>query len=132
MIDRAELAAPGRPLGRERWAGVVDTCRQPHAGGGAQPDVLRRGGGRLRAGAGLDLPGSVAPFILRGVTLCGINSVMAPKARREVAWARLANDLDLAKLDRTVSEVGLSHLMPLAPRILKGEVRGRVVVNVAD
>jgi len=77
-------------------------------------------------------PGSILPFILRAITVYGIDSVMLPKAPREEAWRRLGTDLPLDKLDSTVSEVALSALMPLAPRILKGEVRGRVVVNVAE
>jgi acrylyl-CoA reductase (NADPH) len=79
---------------------------------------------------GATFPGSILPFILRGVTMYGIDSVMLPKAPREEAWRRLATDLPLDKLDATVSEAGLSELMTLAPKILKGEIRGRVVVDV--
>jgi acrylyl-CoA reductase (NADPH) len=78
----------------------------------------------------MDLPGSVAPFILRGVTLSGIDSVMCPRPQRLEAWSRLARDLDLQKLASTVSRAGLADLLALAPRILEGKVRGRVVVDV--
>ena len=81
--------------------------------------------------AGPTFPGSILPFILRGITVYGIDSVMLPKGPREAAWRRLGTDLPLDKLDSTVNEAGLSDLMALAPRILKGEVRGRVVVDVA-
>ena len=80
---------------------------------------------------GTSFPGSILPFILRGVSVYGIDSVMLPKGPREEAWRRLGTDLPLDKLDSTVSEVGLFDVMALAPRILKGEVRGRVVVDVA-
>jgi len=80
--------------------------------------------------SGASFPGSILPFILRGVSVYGIDSVMLPKAPREEAWRRLGTDLPLDKLDSTVSEVGLSDLMMLAPKILKGEIRGRVVVDV--
>jgi acrylyl-CoA reductase (NADPH) len=80
---------------------------------------------------GMDLPASVAPFILRGVTLAGVDSVMCPKADRLVAWQRLAHDLDVAKLALITQEIGLNEVLEVAPRLLAGGVRGRVVVNVA-
>jgi acrylyl-CoA reductase (NADPH) len=131
IIDRAELAGPGRPLGRERWAGAVDAV-----GSHTLANVLaqtRYGGAVAACGLaqGMDLPGSVAPFILRGITLCGIDSVMCPKPKREQAWARLARDLDLAKLAAMRIDAGLADVPRLAAEIVEGKVRGRVVVDVA-
>jgi acrylyl-CoA reductase (NADPH) len=132
IIDRKELTeAPDRPLLSERFAGVVDTVSGPmFAKALAQ---VKYGGAAAVCGlaAGPAFPGSILPFILRGITVYGIDSVMLPKAPREEAWRRLGADLPLDKLDSTVSEVGLSDVMALAPKILKGEVRGRVVVDVA-
>jgi acrylyl-CoA reductase (NADPH) len=133
IMDRKELTeAADRPLLSERFAGVVDTVSGVmFARALAQ---VKYGGAAAVCGlaAGPAFPGSILPFILRAITVYGIDSVMLPKAPREEAWRRLGSDLPLDKLDSTVSEVGLSDLMPLAPRILKGEVRGRVVVNVAE
>jgi acrylyl-CoA reductase (NADPH) len=128
LIDRKELSEPGRPLGKERWAAAVDSV-----GSHTLVNALAQtkyGGAVAACGLaqGLDLPGSVAPFILRGVTLAGVDSVMAPMALREQAWARLAKDLDLAKLDAMTSEAGLADLPKLAEAILAGQVRGRMVV----
>ena len=130
IIDRAELAGPARPLGRERWAGGIDAV-----GSHTLANVLsmtRYGGAVAACGLaqGMDLPGSVAPFILRGVTLCGIDSVMAPKARREEAWTRLARDLDLAKLAAMRRDATLADLPALGAAIVEGQVRGRIVVDV--
>ena len=131
IMDRKELTeAADRPLLSERFAGVVDTVSGVmFARALAQ---VKYGGAAAVCGlaAGPAFPGSILPFILRSVTVYGIDSVMLPKAPREEAWRRLGTDLPLDKLDRTVSEVALSDLMALAPRILKGEVRGRVVVDV--
>jgi acrylyl-CoA reductase (NADPH) len=133
ILDRKELVeAADRPLLAERYAGIVDTVSGVmFARALAQ---VKYGGAAAVCGlaGGAAFPGSILPFILRGVSVYGIDSVMLPKAPREEAWRRLGSDLPLDKLDSTVSEVGLSALMPLAPRILKGEVRGRVVVNVAE
>ena len=131
IIDRAELAGPGRPLGRERWAGAVDAV-----GSHTLANVLsqtRYGGAVAACGLaqGMDLPASVAPFILRGVTLCGVDSVMCPKPRREAAWARLARDLDLARLAAMRVEAKLDDVPRLAADIIEGKVRGRVVVDLA-
>ena len=130
IIDRAELSGPARPLGRERWAGVVDAV-----GSHTLANVLsqtRYGGAVAACGLaqGMDLPGSVAPFILRGVTLCGIDSVMCPKPRREEAWGRLARDLDLAKLATMRVDATLADLPRLAADIIEGKIRGRVVVDI--
>jgi len=131
IIERKELTeAPDRPLLSERFAGVVDTVSGPmFAKALAQ---VKYGGAAAVCGlaAGPAFPGSILPFILRGITVYGIDSVMLPKAPREEAWRRLGTDLPLDKLDSTVSEAGLSDLMALASKILKGEIRGRVVVDV--
>jgi acrylyl-CoA reductase (NADPH) len=131
IIDRAELSAPGRPLGRERWAGVVDTVGS-HTLANALSQT-RYGGAVAACGLaqGMDLPGSVAPFILRGVTLAGVDSVMCPKPRREEAWARLARDLDLGKLAAMRVDAKLADVPELAAAIVEGKIRGRVVVDLA-
>lgn len=131
IIDRAELSAPGRPLGKERWAGAVDTV-----GSHTLANVcasLRYGGTVAACGLaqGLDFPATVAPFILRGITLAGIDSVMRPKADRLEAWSRLATDLDPSALDLITHEIGLEDVIATAGDLLAGKVRGRVVVRVA-
>jgi acrylyl-CoA reductase (NADPH) len=132
ILDRKELTeAPDRPLLSERFAGVVDTVSGVmFAKALAQ---VKYGGAAAVCGlaAGPSFPGSILPFILRGVSVYGIDSVMLPKGPREEAWKRLGTDLPLDKLDSTVSEAGISDLMALAPKILKGEIRGRVVVDVS-
>jgi acrylyl-CoA reductase (NADPH) len=130
IINRAELSGPARPLGRERWAGGVDV-----AGSHTLANVLsmtKYGGAVAACGLaqGMDLPGSVAPFILRGVTLAGIDSVMCPKPRRIEAWNRLARDLDRAKLDALTVTRPLEDVPKLAPQILAGKVRGRIVLEI--
>lgn len=131
IIERAELSEPGRPLGKERWAGAVDAV-----GSHTLANVLagtRYGGSVAACGLaqGMDLPGSVAPFILRGITLAGIDGVMAPRARRLQAWDRLAKDLDQQKLDSLTVTRPLADAPELAPEILAGRIRGRVVLTVA-
>jgi acrylyl-CoA reductase (NADPH) len=130
IIDRAELAAPGRPIGKERWTGAIDSV-----GSHTLANVLAqtRYGGVVAAcglAQGMDLPASVAPFILRGITLAGIDSVMRPKPDREEAWTRLAHDLDLEKLEAMTTTAPLADAPRLGAAILAGEVRGRVVVDV--
>jgi acrylyl-CoA reductase (NADPH) len=130
VVDAADFQGPARPLARERWAGAVDAV-----GSHTLANVLSqtRYGGVVTAcglAQGMDLPGSVAPFILRGVTLAGIDSVMRPKPDRVEAWGRLARDLDLAKLDTMTRRAGLSDLPRLGAEIVEGKVRGRVVVDV--
>lgn len=130
VIDRAELSGPGRPLGKERWAGVVDSV-----GGHTLANALAqtRYGGTVAAcglAQSMDLPGSVAPFILRGVSLTGIDSVMAPQPLRRAAWERLATGLDPAKLAAMTTSATLEDVLRLAPEILDGKVRGRVVVRI--
>ena len=130
IIDRKLLSAPGKPLGHERWAGALDVV-----GSYTLTNVLaqtRYGGTVTACGLvqGLDLPGSLAPFILRNITLAGIDSVTTPKAKREGAWARLASDLNLAKLEQMTSIVGLEEAAGMARRLLAGQVRGRIVIDV--
>jgi acrylyl-CoA reductase (NADPH) len=129
VIDRAELSAPGKPLAKERWAAVVD-CVGSHTLANACA-ATRYGGAVAACGLaqGMDFPASVAPFILRGITLYGIDSVMAPLPRREEAWARLARDLDVAKLDALTTEIRLEDAIGVAAELLEGKVRGRVVVQ---
>ena len=130
VIDRAELSAPGKPLAKERWAGVVDTVGSHTL---ANACASTKYGGTVAAcglAQGMDLPATVAPFILRSVTLAGIDSVMAPRPLREAAWARLARDLDVGKLEAMTQEVGLADAIGLGAQILAGQVRGRVVVDV--
>jgi acrylyl-CoA reductase (NADPH) len=130
IVERAELTGPVRPLGKERWAGGVDV-----AGSTMLANLLstiRYGGAVAACGlaGGMDLPTSVAPFILRGVCLYGIDSVMCPLERRKEAWKCLENDLDRQKLASMTTEIPLSEVLEKAPAILAGEVRGRIVVKV--
>jgi acrylyl-CoA reductase (NADPH) len=130
VIDRNELAQPGKPMQKERWAAVVDSVGS-HTLANACAQTRYRG---LVAACGLaqgmDFPSSVAPFILRGVSLLGIDSVMAPRELRQPAWDRLARDLDAASLDRISSVIGLSEVQNAAQNIVSGHIRGRVVVDV--
>jgi acrylyl-CoA reductase (NADPH) len=130
VVDAADFQGPARPLARERWAGAVDAV-----GSHTLANVLSqtRYGGVVTAcglAQGMDLPASVAPFILRGVTLAGIDSVMRPKADRVEAWSRLARDLDLGKLDALTTRAKFDDLPRLGTEIVEGKVRGRVVVEV--
>ena len=130
VMDRAELASPGKPMQKERWAAVVDAV-----GSHTLVNALAqtRYGGIVAAcglAQGMDLPGSVAPFILRGVTLAGIDSVMAPLARRQLAWDRLTRDLDPALLETMIEEVPLEGAAAAAARLMAGQVRGRTVVRI--
>lgn len=130
VIDRAELAAPGKPFQKERWAGVVDAVGSHTL---ANALAQTRYGGVVAAcglAQGNELPTTVLPFILRGVTLVGIDSVMAPLARRERAWARLARDLDPALLEAMTEEVPLSAAIERAHALMAGQVRGRIVVRI--
>ena len=130
VIDRIELSAPGRPLGKERWAAGVDSV-----GSHTLANVLAQtsyGGAVAACGLaqGMDLPASVAPFILRGVSLLGIDSVMCPRPRRMAAWARLASDLDADKLASLTTTVPFDSVLDSARSILEGKIRGRVVVEI--
>ncbi len=130
VIDRNELAGPAKPLAKERWAGGVDSVGSTTL---ANLLSMTRYGGAIAAcglAAGMDLPSSVAPFILRGVCLLGIDSVMCPIAPRKAAWERLARDLDPAKLTEITQEIPLDQAIAYGARILAGEVRGRIVVKI--
>ncbi len=130
IVDRAELAAPGKALGKERWAGVVDTVGS-HTLANACATTRYRGAVAACGNAGgMDLPSSVAPFILRGVTLYGIDSVRAPAPLRLEAWSRLARDLDPARLKSMTREIALGEVIAAAGDLLAGKLRGRVVVDV--
>ncbi|WP_455913464.1 acrylyl-CoA reductase (NADPH) [Pseudomonas syringae] len=129
IIDRATLAEPGRPLAKERWAGAIDsvgshtlanTCASTRYWGTVATCGLAQG---------MDFPASVAPFILRGVTLAGIDSVMRPHQDRIDAWARLARDLDVSLLPLISREIGLSEVVETAHQLMDGQVRGRIVVD---
>ena len=129
-VDRAELSKPARPLNKERWAGAVDVVGSHTL---ANVVSMTKYGGTVAAcglAGGMDLTTSVAPFILRGVTLAGIDSVMAPKPQRLEAWSRLARDLDKAKLAAMTVTRPASDVVALAPDILAGKVRGRVVLEL--
>ena len=130
VIAREELNAPGKPLAKERWAGVIDSVGSHTL---ANACASTRYGGAVAAcglAQGMDFPASVAPFILRGITLYGIDSVMAPLARRVAAWSRLAADLDLSRLDSLTTEIPLSDAVAAGHDILAGRIRGRLVVDV--
>lgn len=130
IIDRADLSAPGKPFQKERWAAAVDSVGSNTL---ANAVAATKYGGVVAAcglAQGADFPSSVMPFILRGVSLLGIDSVMAPKAKRLVAWQRLANDLDPALLDSIATEVGLADAVQAAADLIDGKVRGRVLVDV--
>ena len=130
IIDRALLSAPGKPLAKERWAGAVDTVGS-HTLANVCASMKYRGAvAACGLAQGMDFPSSVAPFILRGVTLAGVDSVMAPRAERLEAWRRLAQDLDVTKLDLMTHEIGLGEAVATAAALLEGTVRGRVVVDV--
>jgi len=130
IVNRDELAGPARPLAKERWAGGIDVV-----GSTTLANVLsmiRYGGAVAACGlaGGMDLPTTVAPFILRGVSLIGIDSVMCPLARREAAWRRLETDLDREKIAATANEIGLEEVIATGRRIVDGKVRGRIVVKI--
>lgn len=130
VIDRTELSKPGKALGKERWAGVVDIVGSTTL---ANACATTRYGGAVTAcglAGGMDLPATVAPFILRGVTLYGIDSVMAPRPVREAAWQRLAAEADSQALAAITTQAGLADAPALGADILQGRVRGRVVIDV--
>jgi acrylyl-CoA reductase (NADPH) len=130
VIDRSELSGPAKPLAKERWAGGIDSV-----GSTTLANVLsmtKYAGAVAACGlaAGMDLPSSVAPFILRGVCLLGIDSVMCPIELRKAAWSRLASDLDRGKLAEITHEIGLDQVIDAGVKILAGQVRGRIVVKI--
>ena len=132
VIDRSELSAPGKPIGKERWAGVIDTVGSHTLANACATTKYRGAVAACGLAGGMDFPATVAPFILRGVTLYGIDSVMAPLAVRQEAWQRLGRDLDIARLNEITREIPLSEAIAVAGELLAGKVRGRVVVAVGS
>lgn len=130
IIDRSELSAPGKPIGKERWAGVVDAVGSHTLANACATTRYRGAVTACGLAQGMDFPASVAPFILRGVTLYGIDSVMAPQNVRAEAWQRLARDLDIGKLASMTHEIALGEAIAVAADLLDGKVRGRIVVDV--
>ena len=129
VLDRALFAAPGKPLAKERWAGAIDVVGS-HTLANVCASMRYRGVvAACGLAGGMDFPATVAPFILRGVTLVGVDSVMCPRADRLEAWRRLGEDLDIAKLDLLTEEIGLSQAISQAAALLEGKIRGRVVVD---
>lgn len=130
VLERSAFSAPGKPLARERWAGAVDVVGSHTLANVCAATKYRGVVTACGLAGGMDFPSSVAPFILRGVTLVGIDSVMCPRAERLVAWQRLGSDLDISKLNLITHEIGLAEAVPMAGKLLDGLVRGRVVVDV--
>jgi acrylyl-CoA reductase (NADPH) len=130
VLDRAAFSEPGKPLARERWAGAVDVAGSHTLANVCAATKYRGVVTACGLAQGMDLPASVAPFILRGVSLIGIDSVMCPRPERLEAWDRLVRDLDPAKLDAITDEIGLTDVVATAERLMAGRVRGRVVVDV--
>lgn len=130
VLERSAFSTPGKLLGRERWAGAIDVVGSHTL---ANVCATTRYGGVVTAcglAGGMDLPATVAPFILRGVTLAGVDSVMAPRSLRLQAWQRLSTDLDLNKLGQIAEKIGLNDVLAMATKLLDGQVRGRVIVDV--
>ncbi len=130
VIDRATLSEPGKPLQKERWAGVVDAVGSHTLANACAQAKYRGTVAACGLAGGMDFPATVAPFILRGVTLVGVDSVMCPIDERREAWKRLANELDPAQIERITTVVGLDDALKLAPEMLAGKVRGRIAVDV--
>jgi acrylyl-CoA reductase (NADPH) len=130
VLDRAEFAEKGKPMQKERWAGVVDAVGSHTLANACAQTRYRGAVAACGLAQGMDFPASVAPFILRGVSLLGIDSVMAPKQPRMAAWERLSNDLDPTVLDSIADEIALADVVDAAGRLMDGKVRGRIVVDV--
>jgi acrylyl-CoA reductase (NADPH) len=130
VIDRNELSGPAKPLAKERWAGGIDSVGSTTLANILSMTKYRGAVAACGLAAGMDLPSSVAPFILRGVCLLGIDSVMCPLELRKIAWTRLATDLDRTKLTEITHEIGLDEVVGAGARILAGQVRGRIVVKI--
>ncbi|WP_321937044.1 acrylyl-CoA reductase (NADPH) [Burkholderia cepacia] len=130
ILERAQFSEPGKPLGKERWAGAVDVAGSHVLANVCATTRYRGVVTACGLAAGMDFPATVMPFILRGVTLVGIDSVMCPRADRLEAWRRLASDLDVGKLGAISHQVGLGDVIPLAGELIAGKVRGRIVVDV--
>jgi acrylyl-CoA reductase (NADPH) len=130
VIDRNELSGPAKPLAKERWAGGIDSVGSTTLANLLSMTKYRGAVAACGLAAGMDLPSSVAPFILRGVCLLGIDSVMCPIELRKTAWSRLASDLDPGKLTEITHEIGLGGVIEAGAKILAGQVRGRIVVKI--
>ncbi len=130
VIDRSELSGPAKPLAKERWAGGIDSVGSTTLANLLSMTMYRGAIAACGLAAGMDLPSSVAPFILRGVCLLGIDSVMCPIELRKAAWARLASDLDRQKLTEITQEIALDEVIAAGSRVLAGQVRGRIVVKI--
>jgi acrylyl-CoA reductase (NADPH) len=130
VVDRAELSEPGKPLQKERWAGAVDAVGSHTLANVCAQTRYRGAVAACGLAQGMDFPASVAPFILRGVSLLGIDSVMAPRPPRLAAWQRLARDLDPHALESIVREIPLGEAIAAAGELMDGKVRGRIVVDV--
>lgn len=130
VLGRAEFAAPGKPLGKERWAGAVDVVGSHTLANVCATTKYRGVVTACGLAGGMDFPATVAPFILRGVTLAGIDSVMCPRTERLEAWRRLGADLDISKLETISTEISLAEAIPAASKLINGEIRGRVIVDV--
>ena len=130
VLERAAFSSPGKPLAKERWAGAVDVVGSHTLANVCASTKYRGVVTACGLAGGMDLPATVAPFILRGVTLAGVESVMCPHPDRLVAWQRLARDLDITKLGVIAHQIGLAEAIPTATRLIDGKVRGRVVVDV--
>ena len=130
VLGRAEFATPGKPLGKERWAGAVDVVGSHTLANVCATTKYRGVVTACGLAGGMDFPATVAPFILRGVTLAGIDSVMCPRADRLEAWRRLGSDLDISKLETISTEISLAEAIPAASKLINGEIRGRVIVDV--
>ncbi|MBN3789512.1 MDR family oxidoreductase [Burkholderia sp. Ac-20353] len=130
VLERSRFSEPGKPLQKERWAGAVDVVGSHVLANVCASTRYRGVVTACGLAAGMDFPATVAPFILRGVTLVGIDSVMCPRTERLMAWRRLGSDLDIAKLGAIGREVGLNDAIPLAEQLLNGKIRGRIIVDV--
>ena len=130
VLNRADFSSPGKPLGKERWAGAVDVVGSHTLANICATTKYRGVVTACGLAGGMDFPATVAPFILRGVTLAGIDSVMCPRPERLEAWRRLGIDLDIAKLEMISTEIALADAIPAAAKLINGEIRGRVIVDV--
>lgn len=130
IVDRAELSAPGKPMQKERWAGVIDSVGSQTLANAVAQTKYRGAVAACGLAQGADFPATVMPFILRGVTLAGVDSVWAPREKREEAWGRLSTDLDIAKLDSMTARARLDDVPSLANEILAGNIKGRMVIDL--
>jgi acrylyl-CoA reductase (NADPH) len=131
ILDRAQFSSDGKPLAKERWAGAIDVVGSHTLANVCAATRYRGVVAACGLAGGLDFPATVAPFILRGVTLAGVDSVMCPRADRLEAWSRLTQDLDVDKLESLTEETGLSQVIDSATALLEGRIRGRLVVDTS-